>query len=129
MRQKEVSELQKNIGTYGKTRDTYAKYKASGWDRGFYDTHATDIILHKAAKKYFNDTGMKKLPSINTLRQEWATLQSEKKILYKGYHELKDKRIELLRAKDNVQRILGIGNDAPENATQQERKRNNTQER
>jgi len=125
-RQKAISEMQKQIGSYGKTRDIYAKYKASGWDRGFYDIHATDIILHRAAKKYFNDLGYgkgKKLPSINMLKQEWATMDSEKKSLLRGYKELKDHRMNLLVAKDTCQRLLGINQDAPERAARHEQKR------
>jgi hypothetical protein len=122
-RQKDISELQKQIGTYGKTRDIYAKYKASGWDRGFYDIHATDIILHKAAKKYFDRLGIKKLPSISQLKQEYATLADEKRKLYNGYHELKDRHVELLKAKDNCERILGINRDASERAAEHEKQR------
>jgi hypothetical protein len=107
-RQKGVAELQKQIGTYGKTRDVYAKYKASGWNRGFYDVHAADIILHRAAKKYFDGLGMKKLPSINQLRQEYAELAAERKKLYGGYRELKDLSRELSVARNNAERILGI---------------------
>ena len=106
---KGISELQKQIGTYGKTRDVYAKYKASKWSRKFYDEHAADIILHRAAKKYFNEQNFTgKLPSINTLKQEYATLAAEKKKLYSSYHQLKDSSRELLIARDNTERILGI---------------------
>ena len=111
-RQKEISVLQKQIGTYGKTRDIYAKYKASGWDRDFYDIHATDIILHRAAKKYFNELGMKKLPSINQLKQEYGALATERKTLYSDYHSLKDLSRELSTARANAERILGITPDA-----------------
>jgi hypothetical protein len=108
----EVGGLQKYIGQYGKTRDIYAKYKASGWSRDFYDEHAAGIILHRAAKKYFDGLGMKKLPSINQLKQEWATLAAEKKKLYSGYHELKADSRALSVAKGNADRILGIAHDA-----------------
>ena len=111
-RQKEISELQKQIGTYGKTRDIYAKYKASGWDRGFYDVHAADIILHRAAKKYFDELGMKKLPSINQLKQEHGTLTAELKSLYGEYHKLKAVSRELSIARHNAERILGVTPDA-----------------
>ena len=107
-RLKEVAELQKYIGQYGKTRDVYAKYKASGWNRDFYDIHAADIILHRAAKKYFDGLGMKKLPSINQLKQEYATLAAEKKKLYGGYHEIKDLSRELAIARGNAEQILGM---------------------
>jgi hypothetical protein len=110
-RQKEIAELQKQIGTYGKTRDIYAKYKASGWSRSFYDIHAADIILHRAAKKYFDVLGMKKLPSINQLKQEYGTLAAERKKLYGDYHKLKDSSRELATARANAERILGITPD------------------
>jgi len=107
-RQKEISELQKQIGTYGKTREVYAQYKASGWDSGFYESYRADIILHKAAKKYFDGIGMKKLPKIDQLKQEYAKLNSEKKALYGEYHKLKISSRELATATYNVERILGV---------------------
>ena len=51
---------------------------------------------------------------MDSLKQEWATLESEKKNLYHGYRELKDRRMELLMAKDNCERLLGINRNAPE---------------
>ena len=86
-RQKEITELQKQIGVYVKARNLYTTYKASEWSQDFYDVHAADIIQHKAAKKHFNELGMKKLPSINQLKQEWATLEAERRKLYTGYRE------------------------------------------
>jgi hypothetical protein len=50
--QKSITELQKQIGTYGKTRAIYEAYRKSGWKRSFYDAHTTDIILHRSAKKF-----------------------------------------------------------------------------
>ena len=99
------------------------KYLASGRDQGFYEIHRTDIALHEAAKRHFNEVGLKKLPSINMLRQEWATLESERKNLYSGYHNLKDERTALLTAKDNVERLLGINRDTPERIAEREQKR------
>ena len=107
-RQKEISQLQKHIGSYGKTRDIYAKYKASGWSRDFYDVHVADISQHREAKKYFDGLGMKKLPSINQLKQEYGTLASELKTLYGDYHKLKDLSGELSTARANAEHILGI---------------------
>ena len=106
---KTISETQKQIGTYGKTRDVYAKYKASKWNRNFYEEHRAEITLHRAAKKYFDEQGFTgKLPSVNTLKQEYATLAAEKKKLYGSYHQLKASSRELLVARDNTERILGI---------------------
>ena len=107
-RQKEIAELQKQIATYGKTRDIFTKFKASGWDRDFYDVHAADIILHRAAKKHFNELGLKKLPTINQLKQEYATLAAERKNLYGEYHKLKNSSRKLSIARSNTEIILGI---------------------
>jgi len=110
-RLKDITELQKYIGQYRKTRDAYAKYMASGWNRDFYDDNAADIILHRAAKKYFDGLGLKKLPSIKALKQEYATLATEKKRLYSSYHGLKETSRALAVAKGNAQRMLGITTD------------------
>ena len=122
-RQKEIAELQKQIGTYSKTRDIYAKYRASKWNRDFYDIHASDIILHRAAKKHFDELGLKKLPSINSLKQEWSALEAEKKTLYRGYRERKDRYVDLQMARDNVQRLFGIDRDAPEQSAERQHSR------
>jgi len=105
-RQKEIGELQKQIGNYGKTREVYAKYKASGFDSGFYDIHAAEIILHRAAKKHFEGLGLKKLPSINTLKQEWAALEAERRKLYTGYKASKQNNVALGVAKSNADAML-----------------------
>jgi hypothetical protein len=110
-RLKEIAELQKYIGQYGKTRDVFAAYKASGWSAKFNSDHAADIILHRAAKKYFDGLGLKKLPPIASLKQEYATLATEKKKLYTGYQELKERSRSLQMAKANADRLLDVGQE------------------
>ena len=125
----EIAELQKYIGTYGKTREIYAKYKASGWSRDFYEEHRADITLHRAAKKHFDGLGIKKLPTISSLKQEYAVLLAEKKKMYSGYREAKDNMKELLVAKGNAQRILGIGKDEQEREVSRQQARSNAPDR
>jgi deferrochelatase/peroxidase EfeB len=108
----EVNELQKYIGQYGKSRAVYEAYRKSGWSQKFYDEHAADIILHRAAKSYFEKLGLKKVPSINQLKQEWATLAAEKKKLYSGYREAKETSKLLTVALGNANHILDITTDA-----------------
>ena len=111
----EISELQKYIGQYGKTRDVYAQYKKSGWSEKFYEEHRADITLHRAAKKFFDDAGYgkdKKLPTIASLKQEYAALLAEKKKLYSGYHASKKNMQELVIAKGNADKILGVKPEA-----------------
>jgi hypothetical protein len=109
-RKKEISELQRNIGTYSKTREVYAKYrKLSGKKQTkFYDEHTGDIISCQAAKRYFNSLGLKKLPSIQSLKQEYAALDAEDRKIYPQLKQARAEMIELLTAKNNTERILGM---------------------
>jgi len=105
----DIAELQKQIGTYTKTRRVFDEYKRSGYDLAYYDANAADIILHRAAKKFFDSQGFKgKLPSINSLKQEYAATLAEKKKLYGDYHRLRDSSKELAVAKANADRLLGV---------------------
>jgi len=107
-RQKEIAELQRQIGTYGKTRDIYNAYKRSGFAPEFYEAHRSNIALHEAAKKHFNSLGVKKLPKMSELKQEYAALQADKKKQYAGYHQIKKQNQDLLVAKHNAERLLNI---------------------
>jgi Relaxase/Mobilisation nuclease domain. len=123
-RQQAITELQKNIGTYGKTRAAWERYKKSGYDPGVFEIERADITLHKAAKKYFDEHNFKtKLPSINSLKQEYAILETERKKLYAGYKELRQNYIDLCTAKSNADHILGIGKSETERVTEREPKR------
>ena len=128
-RMAEITELQKHIGTYGKTRDVYTKYKASGWNPGFYEDNRADITLHRAAKKHFDDLKIKKLPAMAALKQEYAVHAAEKRKLYNGYHEAKDNMRQLLVAKGNAARMLGVEQDGQERERQRERARSAAHDR
>lgn len=69
--------------------------------------HEGDILLHKAAKKAFDERGVKKLPSVKSLQEEYAKLLSEKKAAYAEYQRSRDEMRELLLHKQNVDRMLG----------------------
>ena len=109
-RMKDISELQKHIGTYSKTREVYVQYrKLTGRKREkFYEQHSSEITACQAAKRYFDSLGLKKLPSMQSLKQEYAMLKAENKKRYPEYKQAREKMIELLTAKNNVERILGV---------------------
>ena len=121
-RMKDISELQRHIGTYSKTREIYAQYrKLTGRKQAkFYEQHTREIEDCKETKRYFSSLGLKKLPSMQSLKQEYATLQAENKKRYPEYKQAKAEMIELLTAKNNVERILGM--------TKKEKNRNRQQE-
>lgn len=105
-RMDEIVQLQKHMGAYKRTLDVYRQYRASGWSNRFYDEHAAEILLHKAAKAHFDSLGLKKLPSMQLLRQKYATLTAEKKKLYAGYKAAKEEMVAWQNAKRNVDTIL-----------------------
>ncbi|MCC8100653.1 MAG: relaxase, partial [Clostridiales bacterium] len=121
-RMKEITELQRQIGTYGKTREIYLQYKKLPQKKQaeFYEAHRSDITLHEAAKRYFDSLGLEKLPSIKALKQEYATLSAENKQLYPDQKEARRKMIDLLTAKSNVERFLDVKIEQLDRKEQQE---------
>ena len=67
----------------------------------------THIEGNKAAKKAFDDLGVKKLPTVKSLQEEYAKLLAEKKAAYAEYRRSRDEMRELLLHKQNVDRMLG----------------------
>ena len=121
-RMKDTSELQKHIGAYIKTREIYAQYRKlpPRKQERFYHEHSSEIRSCQAAKRYFDSLDLKKLPFIQSLKQEYAMLQTENKKRYPEQRQAKEKMIELLTAKNNVERILGV--------TEKEKNRDRRQE-
>ena len=120
-RMKEISELQKHIGAYHKTREIYAQYRRlpPKKQEEFYAQHASAIISCEAAKRYFDSLGLKKLPSIQALKQEYAGLLAENRKLYPEQKKAKAEMMDLLTVRHNTSRILGL--------TEEEKKREQQQ--
>ena len=88
----EVNVLKTQIINYSKTRDVYVAYRKSGYSKKFLEEHEDDIIVHRAAKKAFDELGVKKLPTVKSLQVEFAEQLTAKK---EAYAELKKVRDEL----------------------------------
>jgi len=104
----EIAVLRTHIINYSKTRDTYVAYRKAGYSKRFLAEHEADILLHKAAKKAFDELGMKKLPTVKSLQAEYAQLLEEKKKAYGEYRQARNEMKELLTVKANVDQVLGI---------------------
>lgn len=91
-------------------------YRKAGYSRKFLAEHESQIALHKAAKKYFDEQGIQKMPSVKSLNTEYAVLMSEKKATYAEYRKVREDMKELLTAKVNIDRILEL-DKVQENAT------------
>lgn len=106
-RQQDISELQKHIGVYIKTKDVYAEYKRQKFSGKFKAGNEKALADRKAAKAHFDSLGLEKLPTMNMLKQEYAALAAEKKSLYAERNSKKSYMLEVLTAQQNVQRLLG----------------------
>ncbi|MCD8123054.1 MAG: hypothetical protein LUE65_12635 [Clostridiales bacterium] len=115
-RMNEIAELQKQIGAYGKTKDIYVQYRKlpKNKQEKFYEEHRSDITVHEAAKKYFDSLHLQKLPTIKELKQEYAVLSAENKKLYPEQKAARKEMIDLLTAKNNVERFLEIKIEQPD---------------
>lgn len=98
--------LQKQIRNYARTKRFYDGYIKSGYSHKYLSEYEPDIIIHKAAKKYFDEQGLKRLPSMEQLKAEYAALVAEKKAVYADYHKIKKERDELQTAKANIDAIF-----------------------
>lgn len=119
-RMKEIAVLREHIRNYIKTRDTYVAYRKAGYSKKFLAEHESEITLHKAAKKKFDELGVKKLPTLKSLDAEYARLLAEKKALFPEYRKAREEMKELLTAKSNFDRLLGLDEEREEpNATKE----------
>lgn len=105
-RMAEIADLKTHIIHYVKTRNIYAAYRQSGYSKQFLSEHEQEIQLHKAAKKAFDELGLKKLPTIKSLQAEYEGLLAEKKAAYSAYKATRAEMRELLTARANVDRLL-----------------------
>lgn len=106
-RMAEIAALRTQIINYSKTRDVYTAYRKAGYSKKFLAEHEADILLHKAAKKAFDELGVQKLPRVKELQSEYAVLLAEKKKAYAEYQQARQEMQEVLTAKANVDRLLG----------------------
>ena len=107
-RMTEVKILQQHIINYSKTRSIYMAYRKAGYSKKFRQEHESDILLHQSAKKYFDELGLEKLPTVKSLQSEYAELLSRKKEVYPEYRRLRAEMKELLTVKANVDQLLNM---------------------
>ena len=102
----EVLVLKKHIINYSKTRDIYVEYRKAGYSKKFFEEHREAITIHKAAKQAFDELGLKKIPPVKDLNEEYYKLMAEKKKMSSEYYETRSAMQELLKAQKNVELFL-----------------------
>lgn len=116
----DVAQMKTHIINYSKTRDVYAAFRKSRHKKEFRAEHADELQKHEAAKAAFDALGGKPIPKVAQLTEEYAALLAEKKERYEEYKTARKEMIDLQTAKQNVDRILGIGPE-PEKQKEPER--------
>ena len=122
-RMAEIAVLKTHIINYAKTREVYAAYRKAGYSKKFKAEHESEILLHQAAKKFFEESGLKKLPTVRSLQAEYASLLAEKKSTYADYRKARNQMKELLTVKANVDRLMGYDKTEPEPSAGRENER------
>ena len=117
---KEKDEMKTQIIAYMKTREVYDGYRKSGYSRAYYTEHEREILLHRAAKKAFDEWNLRKLPTVKSLNAEYTDLVKQKKALYSEYSLVRSEMRELLIHKSNVEKILGIDENTEKKQTEHE---------
>lgn len=107
----EIAGLKTQIMNYIKTREVYIAYRQAGYSKTFLAEHEADILLHKAAKRAFDELGVQKLPTVKSLQIEYSALLTEKKHAYGEYRKARDAMRKLQTAKANVDRLLGYDDE------------------
>lgn len=120
-RMAEIGNLKAHIVNYSKTREIYTAYRKAGYSKKFYEAHAGDILLHKAAKAAFDALPGKKIPTIKALQSEYQTLLSDKKKAWAEYVPERKKMRELVMAKSNIDRLLSDAHECPKKRREQDR--------
>lgn len=105
------SEFQKQIVNYSKTRTVYTEYRKAGYSKKFRAEHEADILIHQAAKKYFDSLKVEKLPTVKMLREEYASVLQEKRKAYAEYKQVRTEMRELQNVKANIDYLLGASDD------------------
>ena len=116
-----LGEIKTQIIAYMRMREVYDNYRKSGYSRVYYAEHEREILLHKAAKKAFDECHLRKLPTVKSMNAEYTELVRQKKTLYAEYSAVRSEMRELLIHKSNVEKILGIDENEAKKQTEQER--------
>ena len=128
-RMAEIAVMKKHIINYAKTREVYVAYRKAGYSKKFLAEHEADILLHKAAKKAFDEMGVKKLPTVKSLQAEYAALLSEKKKLYPEYSSIRQEMRDLQMARANVARLMGYDEKEQEQKKEQKKEAEQKEQR
>ncbi len=94
----EIAVLKKHTINYSKTRETYAEYRKSGYNKKFFEERREETTLYKATKEAFYQI-KGPVPKIRELNEEYERVQREKKKTYAEYRQARQDMKDALLAK------------------------------
>ena len=90
-----------------------------------FEEHRQEITIHKAAKQAFDELQITKLPSMQSLYEEFHQLAVQKKQDYAEYRQIRKEKEELLIAKRTVETILNIDKQKEQEKEQEKEEKKN----
>lgn len=120
----DIAAIKKQVINLAKTSDIYKEYRTkTGRNKNiYYYEHQSDIILHEAARNFFNQRS-EKVPKVKELNDEYKNLMSQKNKLYSEYKSIKKEYQTILTVKENVD-ILTERKSKPDHTLQQDKSNN-----
>ena len=101
----EIKSLKKHMINYNDTKDIYVAYRNKAYSRKFFEEHRDAILLHKAAKEFFDKIDGP-IPKMKELNAEFNELLKEKKQTYAEYKQARQDLKDYQTAKYNVDQFL-----------------------
>lgn len=100
--------LIKQSDNFRRTYPDYLAYQKARNKETVFEQRESNLLIHMAAKKALKQMGVTgKLPAADTLKQQYAELETQKKDLYQQYGNLKKQVKEYAAVKSNIDQILG----------------------
>lgn len=97
---------QQQITNYAQTRKVYDGYIWASYSKKYLEEYEKDILIHKAAKKFFDDKGMKKIPKMQELKEENIALVKKRAFVNSQYRKAKADKDELQTLKANIDAVF-----------------------
>lgn len=103
---RQIKKMKKAMMDYGRTREVYATYRKNGKSEDYYEEHRAEIMVHLAAKKVFDESGLKTLPKMKMLNTQYEELSAIRKNQYEIYREKRADLQNWQAVKQNISSML-----------------------
>ena len=117
----EIAFMKKQIINYARTKQVYADYRKAGYSKKFLEVHRDEILIHKAAKAFYEKMQGKKIPKVKDLNEEYGKILAEKRKVYGEYRQAKEKMKQYQIAQQIANEIMNEDEKRDREKEQQEK--------